>query len=153
MTVAPTPLPRRPATRRPPTAVIVTVVAFLAIAVVLGVLAQTQVLGSNGSPTIQGSGAPVAQTRVLPPFTAVTMAGDCSVSVVSGSPQHVVVSADDNLLRTVRTTVRAGTLRITTPGSFSAVSGMQVAITVPRVDALRLSGTGELTATGSTPPL
>jgi hypothetical protein len=77
------------------------------------------------------------------------MGGDCIVTLVTGTRQHVVVSADDNLLRSVRTSVGAGTLRITTPGSFSTVSPMHVAITVPRVDALRLSGTGEITATGS----
>ena len=51
----------------------------------------------------------------------------------------------------MKTAVHSGTLSITTPGSFSAVSPMQVAITVPYVDTLRLSGTGAMLATGSTP--
>ncbi len=153
MTVAPTPLPRRPETHRPPAAILVTVLAFLAIAVLISVVAHGHTFGSSGSPTVRGSGTPAVETRALPPFTGVTMAGDCNVAVRIGTPQRVAISADDNLLRTVKTTVRSDTLRITTPGSFSAVTPMRVAITVPYVDALRLSGTGAMLASGSTPTL
>lgn len=153
MTVAPTPLPRRPETHRPPAGILVTVLAFLAIAVLISVVAHAHTFGSSASPTVQGSGTAAVETRALPPFTGITMGGDCNVVVRIGTPQRVAVSADDNLLRTVKTAVHSGTLNITTPGSFSAVSPMQVAITVPYVDTLRLSGTGAMLATGSTPTL
>lgn len=153
MTVAPTPLPRRPETHRPPATILVTVLAFLAIAVLISVVAHGYTFGSSASPTVRGSGTPAVETRALPPFTGVTMGGDLNVDVRIGTPQRVAVSADDNLLRRVKTAVRSGTLRITTPGSFSAVTPMRVAITVPYVDALRLSGTGAMLATGSTPTL
>ena len=153
MTVAPTPLPQRPATHRPPTAVIVTVVAFLGIAFLITVVALQHTFGSGSSPTVVGSGTPATQTRKLPPFTGVTLGGTLAVVVRVGGAQHVVVSADDNLVRTVKTTVRDGSLNIATPGSFQSVAPMRVAISVPYVDALRLSGTGRMVATGTTPAL
>lgn len=153
MTVAPTPIHRRPETHRPPAGILVTVIAFFAIAALIAVVAHEHTFGSSASPTVQGSGTPAIETRALPPFTGVTMGGDCSVTVRTGTPQRVVVSSDDNLLRTVKTAVHNGTLSVTTPGSFSAATAMRVAITVPYVDALRLSGTGAMLATGSTPTL
>jgi Putative auto-transporter adhesin, head GIN domain len=153
MTVAPTPLPRRPETHRPPAGILLTVIAFLAIAVLIAVVAHEHTFGSSASPTVLGSGTPSAEERTLPPFTGVVMGGTCNVTVLTGSPQHVVVSADDNLLRTVRTTVHGGALTISTPGDYAAVTPMHVAITVPHVVRLRLSGTGAIDATGSTPTL
>ena len=150
MSVAPTPVPRRPEMHRPPGVILLVVISFFLIAASIAIVAHEHTFGTSASSTIQGSGTPAAQARSLPPFTAVTMAGDASVSILVGSPQQVVVSADDNLLSTVKTTVSGGTLAVATPGSFTARSPMRVSITVPRIDALRLSGTGDLTATGST---
>jgi hypothetical protein len=132
---------------------VLTVVAFVAIAFLVALVAHERTFGSGGTPTLHGSGTAAAQTRALPPFTGVMMAGDLAVVIRVGAPQKVVVTADDNLLSTVKTGVRAGTLNLTTPGSFSAVTPMRVAISVPYVDALRLSGTGLVVATGEIPTL
>ena len=96
-----------------------------------------------------GSGVPATQTRSVPPFTGIDLAGDNNVVVQAGARQSVVVHADDNLLTRVTTRVHAGRLVIeTTPGNLSAKSPMFVAVNLPSLERLRLQGDGNITVTG-----
>ena len=71
----------------------------------------------TSSPAGTGSAVAATQTRSLPPFTGLDLAGDNNVVVEVGAQQSVVVHADRNLLRRVTTPVSAGTLVIgATPG-------------------------------------
>jgi hypothetical protein len=90
----------------------------------------------------------VSETRSLPPFTAVELAGSSNVTVQVGVPQSVVVHADDNLIGHVRTTVRSGALVIETTGSFSTRAPMRVSVVVPKVQSVRLSGSGNMIVDG-----
>ena len=59
------------------------------------------------------------------------------------------MKADDNLLDRVTTEVQSGTLVIAnTPGSFTTKSPMRVEVDVPALDALTLSGSGNIVVTG-----
>jgi hypothetical protein len=59
------------------------------------------------------------------------------------------VKADDNLLDRVTTEVHSGDAVIAnTPGSFTTKSPMRVEIDVPALDALTLSGSGNIVVTG-----
>ena len=62
-----------------------------------------------------------------------------------GASQSVVVKADDNLIDRVTTEVKSGTLVIgNTPDSFSTKSPMSVEVTIPRLNALTLTGSGNI---------
>jgi hypothetical protein len=127
----------------------------VSVVVVVGVLSVTLVLlqGHHGnvlsrSSTIRGSGVAASETRTLPPFTAVELAGSNNVTVQVGAPQSVVVHADDNLIGHVRTTVNSGAIVIETTGSISPRAPMRVSVVVPKVTSVSLSGSGNVIVDG-----
>ena len=133
----------------PPIAALTAVVILAAIGVALLVHS-----GGSSSSEIRGSGIPATQTRTVPRFSGLDLAGSNNVTVIVGRPQSVVVHADSNLVGHVTTQVVAGTLVIGDTGSFTAKSPMSVEVTVPALTALNLSGDGQISATGiSTPQL
>jgi hypothetical protein len=82
-------------------------------------------------------------------FKSVELAGSNNVVIRVGEQQSVVVKADDNLLDRVTTEVRSGQLVIAnTPGGFTTKSPMSVEIGVPTMDALMLSGSGNIVVDG-----
>jgi hypothetical protein len=121
--------------------------ALVAVGVVL--LVRHDVGGSSSSPgTIQGSGVAATQSRDVPAFTGVELAGTNDVTVHVGGKQSVVVRADDNLIGRVSTRVETGDLVIGTTGSFSTRSPMSVDVSVPSLAALKLSGSGIVAVDG-----
>ena len=106
--------------------------------------------GSEGtsSTVVQGSGVAASETRSLPSFQAVQLAGSNQVVVRVGEPQSVVVTGDDNLLALVTTEVRDGALVIDSDGSFSTEQPMSVEVSVPSLGAVTLSGSGIVTVEG-----
>jgi hypothetical protein len=147
MTTSPAPIPHRHVSHR---LIVVTVCVLVAaaMAVVIVLAARDNGAGTISSSGAQGSGVPAAQTRTVPAFTAVDLAGANVVTVDVGGAQTVTVHADDNLIGYVTTTVQDGTLAIGQSRSFSTSSPMNVAITVPALDAVTLSGAGVLTVDG-----
>jgi hypothetical protein len=89
-----------------------------------------------------------SETRTVPPFTAVELAGTNEMIVQVGQPQLVVVRADDNLLDHVVTEVHAGVLVVSDGDSFTSRSPMSVVVTMPSLRSATLSGTGQLMLTG-----
>src|SRR6185312_17323269 len=101
------------------------------------------------TPAGTGSGDSATQVRSLPSFTRLDLAGANNVVVEVGGRQSVVVHADGNLLRRVTTRVRSGRLVIgTTPGNLAAKSPMFVTVAVPALDAIGLTGAGNIAVTG-----
>jgi hypothetical protein len=122
------------------------VIAVLAI--VFAVVVTLEPWG-GGSSSLRGSGVPASQVRALPPFRSVELAGSNIVTIHVGGRQSVVVHADRNLLDHVTTEVRAGRLVINNkPGSYASKSPMSVDVAVPSLTALRLSGSGIISADG-----
>jgi hypothetical protein len=121
---------------------ILEVAAFALLVAAVVVLALRS--GGSSSSSLQGSGVAATQTRSLPPFTSVELAGGVRVVVGAGARQRVVVHADDNLLDRVTTRVAAGRLVVGDTGSFTTTAPMSVAVTVPKLAALALSGGGVL---------
>jgi len=127
------------------------VVVFLAAVALVASDALKGSSNSNGG--ITGSGIAATQARSLAPFTSVLLAGSNNVAIRVGPKQSVVVHADTNLLRVVTTHVRAGTLVIgNTPGSFAAKSPMSVEVSVPSLNGLTLSGSGNVAVSGVNTP-
>ena len=95
------------------------------------------------------AGIAATQTRSLASFTGVELAGNNNVSVHIGEKQSVVVHADENLLGRVTTVVEDGLLVLgNTPGSFTTQKPMRVAVSVPSLDTLRLTGSGIVSVAG-----
>lgn len=131
--------------------VLVTVLAFVAGALVVALLYEVDVFGGSPSstPATQGSGVPATQTREVAPFHSVDLAGGNNVVIQVGEKQSVVVKADDNLLGRVTTKVESGKLVIAnTPGSLTTKSPMSVAVTVPTLSELTLAGGGNIIVSG-----
>jgi hypothetical protein len=131
------------------TALVLALVAVLVLAaVVVALLARGGLPGSG----VQGSGVAATQSRVLPMFSSVDLAGSSNVIVAAGGRQSVVVHADSNLIRYVTTRVTAGTLVIGTTGSFTTRNPMSVEVSVPSLAAVTLSGSGKISVTGIDAP-
>ncbi len=105
--------------------------------------------GSTSAGVVAGSGVAASETRAVPLFTALDLAGANDVTVHVGGPRSVVVRGDDNVLPLVTTEVRDGALVIDAERSFQAVTATAVEITVPALDAATLSGSGTVTVTGA----
>lgn len=145
MTVSPTPIHAPHEPRR----LLLAGVALLALvaigsALVLGNLFES----TSESEPVLGSAVTATETRAVPPFTSVELAGGNSVTILVGDTQSVVVQADDNLLANVTTTVEDGRLVVATTGSFTALTPMSVALTMPSLEGLALSGSGSIAADG-----
>ncbi len=137
--------------RRPASGAWLLAVAVAAMALALIVLAVAlDDVTSTSSSTVRGSGRAATEGRAVPPFTALDLAGTNAVVVRVGSPRSVAVTADDNLLDHVTTTVRSGRLVIGDAGSFTTRVPMRVTVSVPSLDAVELSGTGSVTVRGAT---
>jgi hypothetical protein len=125
------------------------VAGAVVLALVLAALALAVALDeSSTTPATQGSGVTASETRDLPPFTAVDLAGVNNVTVGVGGEQRVVVRGDDNVLPLVTTEVESGTLVIAQSESFDTATNLSVEVVVPALEAVRLSGSGTVTVDG-----
>src|SRR4051812_41675810 len=78
---------------------------WLIAGVVAGAGAVLLATNGDGYHGMHGSGVPAQQTRVVPAFSRVELAGSNVVTVHVGGRPSVVVHADRNLLSRVTTTV------------------------------------------------
>jgi Putative auto-transporter adhesin, head GIN domain len=148
VTVASTPLQRQP--HRRALVWIVGAFALVAIGVAIGLVIDSEIVArSSSSSAAQGSGVAATETRQVPSFTGVELAGGNNVTVRVGGERSVVVRGDDNLLSRITTQVEDGNLVVgQTPGSFETKSPTRVEVSVSSLDDLTLTGSGILTVTG-----
>ena len=127
-------------------------IAILALVLVGVTIAITYAIASNSSSSsnaVQGSGVQVKESRTVPAFGSVDLAGSNNVTIHIGEEQSVQVYGDDNLIDRVTTDVDSGTLVIANrPGSFSTSSPMGVVVSTPSLSALTLSGSGTIRVIG-----
>jgi hypothetical protein len=121
----------------------------LALAGTAVALILTRDTSSGPATGLQGSGVAAVDSRDLPAFHAIDLAGSNALTVHVGLAQSVVVNGDDNLLDRVATDVRAGKLKVWTRGSFTTDAPMSVNVTVPSLDAISLTGTGSVVVDGA----
>jgi hypothetical protein len=93
-----------------------------------------------------GSGQSRTEAREASGFAAVAMRGDIDVVVRQGAKEAVQVTADDNLLPLLETTVENGTLRIQWKRGESIRTKAKTLVTVDviKLGAVSLSGSGDL---------
>jgi hypothetical protein len=127
----------------------VAILAFVLVGVAIGIAYAIASNSSSSSNTVQGSGVQVKESRALPAFGSVDLAGSNNVVIRVGEEQSVQVYGDDNLIDRVTTDVDATTLVIgNTPGSYSTNSPMRVEVSVPSLSDLTLSGSGMVMVSG-----
>lgn len=113
-------------------------------------LAMPVSAGLFGQKTIRGSGDVVTQTREVGEFDRIRSSGSFEVHVVVGQSQQVTISFDDNLIDLVTTEVKGRTLRLESEGSFSSHKSCRVEISVPSLEMVALSGSGDVVVEGLT---
>ena len=92
--------------------------------------------------------AQAKQQRQLPEFTGVSLDTFADVYITAGDQTSVVVKADEPIIDQVITKVRDGVLHISTEGRIRRVEVMDVYVTMPKIDLLKLSGSGDVSCTG-----
>jgi len=128
-------------------------VAGVLVVAVMAVIVVIATVGARDGPSASstgGSGVSVTDRREVAPFTEVELAGANTVVIHVGMPQSVAVTGDDNLVSRVTTVARAGRLVIDNTDSFTTNAPMHVAVSVPSLDAMELSGAGTVTVDGVT---
>ena len=129
--------------------VLVAILAFLLGGLAVGLLYHYDVISGSSNSTVEGTGVPATQARDVAAFNSVELAGSNNVVIRVGEKYSVVVRADRNLLNRVTTEVQSGKLVIAnTRGSFTTKSPMTIEVTVPRLNALTLSGSGNIVVGG-----
>ncbi len=95
---------------------------------------------------LRGSGTRKTETRTTGAVHEVDFDGPGTLVLTQGNPAALRVTAEDNLLPLLTTTVDGGRLTIRlTPGSYSSVTPTQpitYALTLPGVDTLVVTGSG-----------
>ena len=124
----------------------VAIVQFLGIGAVI--YAMFGMSGCGLGPGVRGSGVAKTETREVDAFTRVEGAGSADIAIETGARQSVVVETDDNILPLIDTTVKGDKLVITSHGTYSTRLGVKITIVVPVLDEARISGSGNITASG-----
>jgi hypothetical protein len=94
--------------------------------------------------SVTGSGVEKISTRQTAAFSRVDLKGSMRVTIVVGQPRSVTVRGDDNLIGEIRTRVEGETLAISNRHSYRSKIGLTVAIRVPTLTAVELSGSGTI---------
>jgi hypothetical protein len=122
---------------------------FLAVSLLLATPAfaqtshQTITVRHDDAPLVQGSGSYAREARPTAAFTEIEASGAERLEIVVGDARSVEVEIDDNLLQHLTTRVEKGVLKIGSRGSFRVARAPVVRITLPRLAAIRTSGSGD----------
>ena len=98
------------------------------------------VLAACGARGTSGSGPTRSEARTVDAFTRVDVGNGIGVTVHVGGAQSVEVSAQENILPLIETTVEAGVLRIHSTESFTTSAEITVATSVSALDGISVSG-------------
>jgi hypothetical protein len=85
------------------------------------------------------------EERDVPPFTGVALGISGDLYLSQGDPQKVVIQSQSDLDK-IETEVKNGILRIKTSTWNQRIKGTKIWITVPDVEALHVSGSGNMLA-------
>jgi Putative auto-transporter adhesin, head GIN domain len=95
--------------------------------------------------SITGSGKIVTETRNLKDFNRVTVARGLECEIIQSKKSKIVVEADDNLVKSIKTTVENGTLKITSIyNNYHNVSSKKIMVYLPIIVSLETTSGAEL---------
>ncbi len=124
---------------------------LLIFASLLPLITLTAGLQLSTATAVLAAASTPGQARTVPEFHAVSFSPSGTVDIVVGKAQSVSLEADAELLERVTTEVRDGTLYIgrKNDGGFRPRrEDLTVHVSVPRLDAVKVSGSGEIKING-----
>jgi hypothetical protein len=94
------------------------------------------------------SGADRREARAATGFTSVNLSAPVNVDVVQGDTEGLVLEGDDAALADLETVVEQGALKIRkiSRKDIAAMSKVRVHVSAKAIEALRISGSGDITA-------
>lgn len=106
-------------------------------------------LGCEDSSTaVRGSGPVVTRTLDLYDIRGLAVSGSQNVVVTQGSPQEIVVEGQANLIDILSTRVRDGIWEVRFTENVRNVEDFTVFVTIPDVDQVNVSGSGNVSSDG-----
>ncbi len=115
------------------------------IFLIAGVAILTMACAVNfGNPTI-GSGKLITEDRSVSDFTSIDVSCSADLQLEQGSPLKVSIEGEENIVPLIETTVSGSTLHIDTQPNTPILTTRRliVHVTVPELDSLRLTGSGD----------
>ncbi len=107
---------------------------------------------SAASVNIVGSGTATTEQRTVASFTKVSVDNAIKAAVIVGSDTSIAVTADDNVLSSISTSVDGGKLTVTIQGGIQPLTQVVVAVTVPSLEEAEVSSAANVTITGVNSP-
>ena len=105
-------------------------------------------LASCSDDTITGSGKLVTETRDVSEFTSISSEGVFEINITESETQSVEVTADDNIIHNVKTTVSGKELSLYLKGDSYERITLQSNLEVVGLNGISNSGVGNINATG-----
>jgi hypothetical protein len=93
---------------------------------------------------VKGSGDISTETRDVKDFNRIKSTGSFDIYVEVGKDYSLEITFDDNLIDLVSTEVRGKTLYLDTEESFRSRRSCKINITVPDLELVKLSGSGDI---------
>jgi hypothetical protein len=106
------------------------------------------VLAGCGFTGVPGSGTARSEVRQRGAFSAIDLTGAIDADVAIAADAHVEISGDDNLVPLITTELRGDRLEIGTRQSVRPKLPLVAHITAPRISAVHVSGSGNITLHG-----
>lgn len=94
---------------------------------------------------IRGNGNTVNEKRDITEFNKIDVSGRFDVDVEVGKPVSLVIIAEDNLLKFIKTKVKNNTLIISTKENLRPRNDLIIKLTTPKLVAIDCSGANDLT--------
>ncbi|MBK6282299.1 MAG: DUF2807 domain-containing protein [Draconibacterium sp.] len=97
---------------------------------------------------IRGNGVEATEERAVSMFNKIKSSGDFDIQIINGDELEVLVTAEENILPYIGTSVSNNTLQIDIQGMHNVRNRlpMRVLITVPQLVSVKQSGSGSITA-------
>jgi hypothetical protein len=107
-------------------------------------LAMFSSCGSIFNDCINGYGTTETENRTVADFQKVNFTANGKVFITQGNAQSVVVKAQRNVLDELNTNVSGGELRISFRRCIKSASPIEIYLTMPQIQGIRLSGSGDV---------
>jgi ribosomal protein S25 len=97
---------------------------------------------------VHGSGKAATEKRTVVEFTKVDVSGGLKVTLTQDSSSVVTVTADDNLLKYIKTEVEGDKLRIYTTRNLDSRTELRIGVGLRKLEDLEVSGAVEVSSIG-----
>lgn len=111
-------------------------------------LATSYMLSSCHMGCIEGSGKSITENRKITNFSKIDLAGDFKINLKQDSTSALTITADENVMKYIRTEVSGDKLRIYTRKNLCSQQPISVNLGIKSIDEVKAAGVTELTSIG-----